>query len=96
MDIRKTVVAAVAALPLFASFAALEVVSPQEGETVEQLWPAEKAFLDMPRESRATYHDAEHTEEWKRLKRCKAWLAEHENDAAADILSDAMAAYAMR
>ena len=72
MDIRKTVVAAVAALPLFASFAALEVVSPQEGETVEQLWPAEKAFLDMPRESRATYHDAEHTEEWKRLKRCKA------------------------
>ena len=30
------------------------------------------------------------------LKRCKAWLLEHENLASADILADAMAAYAAR
>ena len=29
------------------------------------------------------------------LKRCKAWLAEHENSAAEDILADAMSAYAI-
>lgn len=30
------------------------------------------------------------------LRRCKAWLAEHENAAASDILSDAMAAYSYK
>lgn len=30
------------------------------------------------------------------LRRCRDWLAEHENSASAEILSDAMAAYAMR
>ncbi|MBR3084954.1 MAG: DUF935 family protein [Kiritimatiellae bacterium] len=30
------------------------------------------------------------------LRRCRDWLAEHENSASAEILSDAMAAYALR
>lgn len=39
---------------------------------------------------------AESTSSADCLRRCKEWLAAHENDAAADILSDAMAAYAAR
>lgn len=40
---------------LLASFglqAAIVPVAPKEGETVEQLWPDVKAFLDLPREAR--------------------------------------------
>ena len=43
------------AVILFASpalFAGIGLVSPKDGETVEQLWPDVKAFLDMPREAR--------------------------------------------
>ena len=32
--------------------AAVGIVAPREGETVEQLWPDVKAFLDLPREQR--------------------------------------------
>ena len=42
--------AAVLAAP--ALFAQIELVSPKEGETVEQLWPDVKAFLDLPRAAR--------------------------------------------
>ena len=33
-------------------FAGIELVAPRNGETVEQLWPNVKAFLDLPREAR--------------------------------------------
>ena len=33
-------------------FAGIELVAPKDGETVEQLWPNVKAFLDLPREAR--------------------------------------------
>ena len=33
-------------------FAGIELVAPKDGETVEQLWPDVKTFLDLPREAR--------------------------------------------
>jgi phage gp29-like protein len=39
---------------------------------------------------------AESTSSADCLRRCKAWLAEHDNSASAEILSSAMEAYAMR
>ena len=35
----------------------IQLISPKEGDTVEQLWPEVKAFLDAPREVRE--HHAE-------------------------------------
>ena len=36
-------------------FAGIELVAPKDGETVEQLWPDVKAFLDLPREARQNH-----------------------------------------
>ena len=41
-----------AAVALSPALADLTPVAPKEGETVEQLWPDVKAFLDLPREAR--------------------------------------------
>lgn len=41
-----------AAVALSPALADIAPVAPKEGETVEQLWPDVKAFLDLPREAR--------------------------------------------
>ena len=48
----KSLVLFVVSCGVASAFAGLEIVSPKEGETVEQLWPNVKRFLDMPREQR--------------------------------------------
>lgn len=45
--------------------AGVQLISPKEGETVEQLWPEVKAFLDAPREVRE-----HHAENLSRGKKC--------------------------
>ena len=41
-----------AASALSSAVADIALVAPKDGETVEQLWPEVKAFLDLPREAR--------------------------------------------
>ena len=55
MKTRTLVWAALLASPSL--FAGIELVAPKEGETVEQLWPDVKAFLDLPREAREKNRD---------------------------------------
>ena len=43
---------ALAIAPVFAVEAEITLVSPKQGETVSQLWPKVKEFLDMPRAER--------------------------------------------
>lgn len=52
MKTEKMMVAALAFALAAAAEAAITLVSPKEGETVPQLWPKVKEFLDMPREAR--------------------------------------------
>ena len=46
------IVLSLVAIALSPAVAGIELVAPKEGETVEQLWPDVKAFLDLPREGR--------------------------------------------
>ena len=43
---------ALAVISVWTAEAALTLLAPKEGETVSQLWPKVKEFLDMPREAR--------------------------------------------
>ena len=52
MKTEKMMVAALAFALAAAAEAAITLVSPKEGETVPQLWPKVKEFLDLPREAR--------------------------------------------
>ena len=48
----KRLVMALAVISVWTAEAALTLLAPKEGETVPQLWPKVKEFLDMPREAR--------------------------------------------
>lgn len=55
MKVRKTLMALGVAFAAFAIKAEIRITSPQEGETVPQLWPEQIAFLEAPREQRKMY-----------------------------------------
>ena len=48
----KRSVMALAVISVWTAEAALTLIAPKEGETVPQLWPKVKEFLDLPREAR--------------------------------------------
>ena len=69
---RKALTAFGVAFAAFAVQAEIRITSPQEGETVPQMWPEQIAFLEMPREQRKVNRYAGDRQAVEALKARKA------------------------